>query len=200
MANVSIYVLNEGSINPELAKILMWWYKLYDIAMPKTPQLKPIDAARNWCVQDFLKGNGDFLFFIDDDVVPDPRTLVEFVKHDKDVVGTLCFIMKPHNGLNVPIITALDNENKLKYGAGLQEVSYIGTGCMMIRREVLERTRFYFTYNNDGTLNNSEDYNFCRDARELGYKVWCDYGLVSDHIKEVSLKNINDLLVRENGR
>jgi hypothetical protein len=60
---------------------------------------------------------------------------------------------------------------------GMQEVDYVATGMLMVRRRVLEalpRPRFPIT--EDAQLNRvGNDVNFCRAARAAGFKVMCDF-------------------------
>lgn len=74
------------------------------------------------------------------------------------------------------------------------EVDYAGTGFMMIKRAVYEKLQpetymgpdgrvsaFYMTpIHNDGF--ESEDYHFCRKAREAGFKIMMDPSIKLGHI------------------
>lgn len=76
------------------------------------------------------------------------------------------------------------------------EVDYAGTGFMLIRREVVERLvsssqhyrgpagpvpLLYDTLIHEGVFE-SEDYNFCRKAREAGFRIVGDPGIRLGHV------------------
>ena len=63
----------------------------------------PIDRARNIIAAQALKGNYDYLFFIDDDN-PVPRdALIKLVEDDKDVVVAPILKRKPDEDGNHPL-------------------------------------------------------------------------------------------------
>lgn len=58
-------------------------------------------------------------------------------------------------------------------------VDAIGTGCLLIRREVLGALTYpYFSYDEDG----SEDLFFCRKVKAAGYDIHLDMSLICGHI------------------
>lgn len=59
------------------------------------------------------------------------------------------------------------------------EVKYAGVGCMLIKKEVLEKIEFRKSEGNLGT----DDISFCDDARKHGYKVHAYTGVVCGHLK-----------------
>jgi hypothetical protein len=70
----------------------------------------------------------------------------------------------------------------------LQPVDGIGTGCLLIAREVFEKLkRPFFSYSEGGT----EDLYFCRRAKEAGYKLHVDLGVICGHmtLSEVSYQH-----------
>ena len=65
---------------------------------------------------------------------------------------------------------------------GLVEVGGIGTGCLLIRRKVLDvMAEPWFSYRDEG----SEDLFFCREAKKAGFKIYLDMGLVCGHVSRV---------------
>jgi GT2 family glycosyltransferase len=63
----------------------------------------------------------------------------------------------------------------------LLEVKYAGVGCMLIGRDVLERCRFVRSTGRSGT----DDFGFCDEARNAGFKVFADCTVKCDHLKEL---------------
>ncbi len=69
-----------------------------------------------------------------------------------------------------------------KDGKELRQVDGIGTGCMLIRRRVLEKVPPpWFSYSEGG----SEDLFFCRRAIEAGFKVHVDLGVICGHLHQM---------------
>jgi len=63
----------------------------------------------------------------------------------------------------------------------LIEVKYAGVGCMLIRRDVLEKCSFVRSTGRSGT----DDFGFCDEARKAGFKIWADCTVKCDHLKEL---------------
>jgi hypothetical protein len=66
-------------------------------------------------------------------------------------------------------------------------VDAVGAGCLLIKREVLEavyqansESHYPWFQILPGTKG-GEDFEFCRRARELGYKVWVDFSVQCNH-------------------
>ncbi len=128
---------------------------------------------------------GEWLLFLDDDMVFPPDLLRRLLAHDKDIVGALAFRrVEPF----LPCIARWDESSQsmvtirdLAFGE-LMEVDGIGMGCTLIRKRVFEAIpRPYFSFR--GSL--SEDFSFCRAAAEHGFKIHCDAGLTVGHVSSV---------------
>ena len=199
----SIYlaVLNQGDIRPELSNVITEFasqnkYELYITY----PAAKPITQNRNKIVQDFLsKPQYDYLIMLDSDNVP-PLNLLDLVDYQKDIIGSLYFGYQR----NMIVPFALERQKdglytivELKGKRGLIECDAIGTGVIVIKREVLEKIQFPFRnyYDADGIKLLGLDINFCRRAKELGFKVFCHLDYISSHWVVMDLKDIYALLL-----
>jgi 2-polyprenyl-3-methyl-5-hydroxy-6-metoxy-1,4-benzoquinol methylase len=154
----------------------------------KTEQFR----ARNAIVQEALKVNADYLFFLDDDHIIDvdgmlgPSAKYEFlrkmIEHDKDIVGGLYW---QRGGTYSPV--ALNRVDDIQYRllepfeitGDLQKVDVVGGGCMLINMDVFEKIdEPYFepehTY--------STDIQLCRAAAEKGCEVWLDSSIEIGHV------------------
>lgn len=181
-----------------------------------------IPRGRNTCVAQFLSDPlATHLLFIDSDIVWKPEHIERMLKHNVGVVGGL-YPKKNYQWNKLKNLKLDDmNESQIKanlldyvvnYGNskrvhnGLIEVSYIGTGFMMIRRDtLLKMIEQYpeYHYNDDvGMLRPdqnkwlyslfscpvvnerllSEDYNFCRLWINMGGKVYADLAIDLSHI------------------
>lgn len=186
--NKSIYiaVLNQGWIRPELSRILtrLTHQNKYNLTI-KYPSFKPIEHNRNKMVKDFLENTtAEFLLFIDGDNVP-PINVLDLADYQKDIIGGLCFGWK-HNTV-IPLILELNTKENIEKGEdkyrvmevpedkGLVECDGVGTGLMMIKRDVLEEIKYPFEnyYDEDGIKTTGLDLNFCEKAKKKGFKVYC---------------------------
>lgn len=142
-------------------------------------------AKRNTLVQVFLGTHCDALLFLDSDMTPAPDVAQRLLSHGKGIVGAMYFGREPgapypHAGLDLPD----GRQQPINPGQGLQVVDWVGTGALLIRREVLApMTPPWFTLPADGAgSGRGEDLAFCRRARAAGHQVWCDTDYVVGHL------------------
>lgn len=140
-----------------------------------------VHRARNQLSKSFLESHHDRLMFIDSDIEFDPNDIGRLWQMDADIAVGLYPMKKIGSAkaawVDGELVTELPEEDF--------EVDYAGTGFMMIKREVFEamkehvelekteqgeRYRFFHFPVRDG-VELSEDYEFCRLAKELGFKI-----------------------------
>lgn len=167
-----------------------------------------IQRGRNTCAHHFLQmEDATHLMFIDADQKFQPNDIALMIKADKGIIGGAV----PMKGINwnrvrqgavlnhpnLPALTGIFNVNTLDDHNMTDpstpfQVKHVGTGFMLIRRDVFEYLRpFVGWYTNGGSTINpddkvydffkvqnvdhellSEDYNFCHMYREHGGDVW----------------------------
>jgi len=195
---IYIAVLNQGSIRPELANLLIHTTHdpRYQVKITY-PGDRPIANNRNKIVLKFLEGDWDYLLMLDDDTVPH-RNPLDLIEHDKDVIGY------PYPQWNEGDIywLAMDQDGDgykpippaRRYG--LQQVDALGTGCILIKRSVLEAVRapFMRKWSEDGIAELGLDFYFCQKAIEAGFEVWCDWRAPCSHFKTLDLIEVLGLL------
>lgn len=144
---------------------------------------------RNDLVKTMLKGDYTHLFFMDSDMSFPPATLSRLLQHKKDIVGGYyttkvqpfhgtAFIEDHENGIPWRTYSPSSSDN-------LKQVAAIATGCMLIKRKVLESMKwpwFYYKPAPDKETFSTEDTAFCLDARERGFEVWCDFTIKCGHV------------------
>lgn len=203
--SIEIYVPTRGptsDINVNLAKTLQ------SLEIPESLQdytvsvnmrhMQPVDANRNEIVKSFLeKEDAKWLLMIDDDIVP-PVDILKMAEHDKPVVSAVCTIKKGQvpqpvvlreSGDNFEQINIKDAVNTID-DDGLLPVDGVGTGCLLIRREVLEEMRppwFKFEYNEYGGLKLGEDLYFSKKCNSEDVDTFVDTTQVTRHYKAVDL-------------
>jgi hypothetical protein len=146
-----------------------------------------VTRARNEMTANFLKTDHSHMMWLDADIEFEPEHVAKLWNMDADIaVGIYCMKKKKEQWfaawMGGKLIKDLDQFN------GPIEVDYAGTGFMMIRRNVVEALvktsesyegpmgitpALYMTPVEDGVFL-SEDYFFCKRAREAGFKIKAD--------------------------
>lgn len=157
--------------------------------------------ARNTAACDFLVTGCTHLLFWDADVVATMEHIKRLVSRDVDVVGGL--YPKKAQGKIQWVCNALPHRPPPDE-SGLLELKHIGTGFLLVKREVflkmLDVYRDEMDYLEDEVDTQrwdffpmrivdrrmiSEDWFFCNRCRELGYKVYGDTRVILRHIGSV---------------
>jgi hypothetical protein len=153
-----------------------------------------VTRARNEMAGWFLKTKLDCQLWIDADIEFEPEDVAKLWNMNVDIAVAAYAMKLPEKPLsawkNGKLVKLEDCPNEPF------EVDYAGTGFMLIRRNVYEALApttesyegpsgkthaFYMTpIHNDGF--ESEDYFFCRKAREAGFKIVMDPSIKLGHI------------------
>ena len=152
-----------------------------------------ITRARNEMTAKFLASEHTHLFWLDADIEFKPEDVAAIWNLQADI-GVAAYAMKlpskPLSAWRDGKLVVLSECSKEPF-----EVEYAGTGFMCIKREVFDAlapttesyegpdgrvTAFFMTpVHHDGF--ESEDYHFCRRAREAGFKIQMDPGVRLGH-------------------
>lgn len=92
---------------------------------------------------------------------------------------------------HVPELNTYRHLDRVWERTGVVECDAVGFGCVAIHRRVFEAMQYpYFRmeYNEAGSI--TDDMTFCRDARELGFRVAMDFDLQCDHFSTVRLMEL----------
>ncbi len=173
-----------------------WARRFREIAMPLGSGItfkagQPFDTARNAAVDDMLKNNFEWLFFLDDDVIPPPDVISRLVGLRKDIVSGLYY--RRHPPVKPVAMTLTPNgpawvDNWTPANA-LLSVDYVGAGCLLIHRRVLEGLKApWFDWEigrlapDAGRNALSEDFAFCAKAKAAGFEIHLDTSTVCEHV------------------
>jgi len=173
-----------------------------------------VQRARNMLVAQFLASDATHLLFIDADIGFGADAALRLVGHGRPLIGAL-YLRK--SGREGDWVMHLGEEVRGDGGkarvtadprTGAFRVARIGTGFLLMRRDMLERMesawsrKRYTPHENDGPPGNwrdhavalfeaevnsatnrylSEDYVFCDRWRSLGGEVWCDPAIRLEH-------------------
>jgi len=205
-SNIKVYlaILNRGWIRREIvANILPLMKKTKGIELlwehPNKTWDHPISSNRNRIVQRFLATDCDYLLMIDDDVVP-LHNPCQLVFADKDVIGMpakvrakihslnwVAYMKNPYGDGYAPV-----DFSRVDTDIDLLEVDAIGTGCILIKRKVLEAIKapFHIKFDDNGLCMMGTDFAFCERAKEAGFEIFTTPKLICEHFKEVGLADI----------
>lgn len=167
------------------------------------------DNARNAYVNQFLATDCDLLWFLDADIVPSERVLQLVTEHYSkwDMAGApypVWMVQKGHDGPQVTYTVYKSGPDgkglcpAMIPETGIDFVEGIATGCIFIKRHVLEKMEApYFEFKYDPKtreIAEGEDLGFCRKANALGYKFFTDYSMLCHHFKKISLLDVSNFL------
>ncbi len=156
--------------------------------------MRGIGEHRNKIVTTFLEGDYDYLLFIDADNPP-PANVLDLVELDKPVIGLPTPIqMSPIKGLTEIFWNIFGDDDKptKQTGVGLQEVNMVGSGVMLIRRDVLESLNNPFTTVRNGAdlRTVGTDAAFCKKCKEQNIKIFTHWDYKCDHYKTINLSTL----------
>jgi hypothetical protein len=149
----------------------------------------PFDHARNNAVEEALRHNFKWLFFLDDDVLIPNDAIRTLISNNADIVSGLYYRR------NLPIAPVALMEARPKpvfidhFTAGsIMEVDLVGAGCLLISRKVLQQLKSpWFEWRLDkpdlqDDQRCSEDFAFCREAKKAGFKILLDTRVQCQHV------------------
>lgn len=201
---LAVSMPHRGTFQQELSH-LFWRIELPDNYKPIYLAANSTDivTARNSLVRSALKEDKvEYLLFIDSDQGVDPsvpRRLIEKAEeNDISVLSALTFILQ--GGVPTPLLSSASQaETRFDWldTAGLVETDSVGTGCLLVHRQVFEDIEgppFEQNYDEDGIRTEAEDYVFSKKAQEAGYDLYIDQDVAVDHHKKVSLQKYLSVL------
>ena len=156
---------------------------------------KPIASNGNRIVKRFLKTDCDFLMMIDDDVIP-LFNIAELIFYNKDIIGAPTRRRKAERLEWVAYKKNPEGKgyysidlDRIDPNADLVKVDAIGTGCILIKRKVLEKVRppFVDEFDDDGIRCLGMDLNFCQKAVEAGFEVYVSPKKICEHFRDFGL-------------
>jgi hypothetical protein len=195
-----VAVLNSGWVRRELVTMIL--PRLYatpgvyvQLENLEESYAHPICSNRSKITRRFLETDCDYLLMIDDDIVPVANP-ADLVHTGKDVIGcpakvrkntrtTVWVAYKEVDGLYAPVDIMTTDQN-----ADLLEVDAVGSGCILVKRSVLEKlgpAGWQVEFDEDGVCKTGTDIVFCKRAKEAGFEVYCAHKYVCEHFKELGM-------------
>lgn len=165
-----------------------------------------VHHARDLLVDEFIKSNCTHLVFIDADTVFSPHHIQKLIGRNRDIVAGFCPQKTANRLESLGLLDLALEPNKPVPDDGLIEMSALGMGLTCISKEVattlygLERRRnvwgtpSLFRYESPDGTPVGEDIYFTKRARELGFKLWLDISVETQHIGQVHFSHRHRLL------
>ena len=147
---------------------------------------------KNNLTKNALARGADYVLFLDSDNPPVGNP-IELVDGDYDIIGcpTPIFTSKQLGEGCFPLgwnVRAKPDGGPLGY-RGVEEVGFVGSGCLLVARRVLEALKpvWLNKVDDDGILVSGDDINLCRRAWEAGFKVHVSWDHVCRHKRRADL-------------
>lgn len=209
---IFIAILNQGTTASGFETQMWQWMMEYGDKyaydyFPSKYSYRPISNNRNHIVKDFLQGDCEYLLMIDDDNPPLKNPL-DFVKFDKDVIGAIV-PGRDLNGIHFHVYRFGKDPNKITFEQyenkeikDLTKIDAIGTGCIMVKRKVLEKIKRPFEdwFDDDGIMITNDDMYFSIKCHKEGFEVWTHGEYMCSHYKTFDLLQMAHLVIKAHDR
>lgn len=136
-----------------------------------------IPGARNICLD--RAAGSDYLFFLDSDVVPGPEALKRLLSLFRD--GTVGMAALPYDSENSRgklgfLVNAFNTPS------GAADAWKVAAGCTLLRMETAVKVGRFCE-----RLRVLEDGEYSYRVKKAGYRIVCDFGYPSSHLRKVQM-------------
>ena len=176
MPKILIGLPTNRLIKPKTAQSLLNIRSKHDVKTLVSTRGYNTAENRNYISAYAIKQDFDYLFLVDDDMIYTHDVIDKLVDCGKDIIGGL---YKTKYEKQDYVIEADEIKN------GIFECKAIGGGLLMIKISVLKKIPqpwFGYLWHSNGMVKESNDWYFCRKARESGFKIYCDSNITANHI------------------
>jgi hypothetical protein len=188
--HIDLMIPNMGWVNTQLAMTLPHWLKNFNVRLTMPTNLKPLSYARNWCVEQFLQSEAQYLWLLDDDVAPPAYALHRLLEADKPVVAGLVHQLKvDDDGIlkPAPMLLRRDEQGEFRVaqGAGIARIDRAGFACVLFQRSVFETIpKPWFETRPVGEIRGT-DFIFCEKMERAGIPLWGHFDVECPQLVEV---------------
>lgn len=172
-------------------------FPLVSSAVDKIVLNKPIAEARNEIVEYALSQGANYIYWLDDDVIPQGDAFLKLWRHQKDIINGVYWSKS-----NPPMPLLFRNHLEgpyLDWTIGdLIEIDAAGNGLTLVKTDVYREiskkiggpwySTEYSSFKNQNSSppNNTEDLYFYWKARKAGFKIWADTSVQAFHYDKTS--------------
>lgn len=139
---------------------------------------------RNDLVKQALKGDTDYILWLDSDMVVPATALLRLLNHRKEIVG--CNYMKRSLPIKTVAYENLEDWESwipLTKCEDLIKAEGVGMGCLLMKTEIFKKISkpyFEFVYKEDTDDWHGEDFNLLKKFRDKGIDTFIDMNLSED--------------------
>ncbi len=198
-SNFDVLIVDNSKTDEYSEKIRDLGFKVLRSQKFENPR-ETIVEARNLLRSEFLKGDYDYFFSVEQDVILVPDMIQKMLQHQKDIISGVYYKIREIAGIKnyYPLLMVACDEqgNAIETdkidcsirdmyrhevdGDKLIPVEASGLGCIMILRNVVEKVRFRY----DPEKQAFDDMLFALDSKKQGFKIWADTSLKCKHLLE----------------
>lgn len=172
-------------------------FPLVSSAIDKIVLNKPIAEARNEIVQYALDQNANYIFWLDDDVIPPGDAFLKLYNHQRDIINGV-YWSKSNPPMPLLFRDHLSGPYWNWHYGDLIEIDAAGSGLTLVKTDVYRTISekiggpWYSTeYSSfpgvkSSPANNTEDLYFYWKAKQAGFKVWADTSVQAYHYEKHS--------------
>jgi len=161
-----------------------------------------VEHGKSIAYKKFLEGDFDYFFNVDADIYflePEKNPIDMLISSGRDIIGGIYVYKRPpclptHRTIDLQEYYEKNKEFPKNYKFNIpnevHEVKWLAGGCMMIKREVIEKLMKEFKVPNIPMIYMgeylSEDFSFCQRAIEKEYKIYADPTINLGHVGQYS--------------
>lgn len=167
-------------------------FPLVSSSIDKWVHNKPIADARNEIVQFALDQGANYIYWLDDDVIPPPDAFLKLMRHNKDIINGV-YWSKSNPPMPLLFRGHLDGSYYNWHVGDLIEIDAAGSGLTLVKTDVYRKIQkelggpwYSVEYGSfpgvtETPFNNTEDLYFYWKAKKVGYQVWADTSVQAFH-------------------
>jgi hypothetical protein len=132
----------------------------------------------------------EYIFSLDSDILVPPYSLKRLLSHGKEIISLLVYHQLGQYNILKERMFQNKYSNMYEFPREVIEVAATGAAILIHRTVIDEGVRYEFH-------RQGEDLGFCQNARDYGFKIYCDAGLEAEHIMNRNSKKIWDACIPE---
>lgn len=151
-----------------------------------------IENMRNELVTDALITRCTHIIMMDSDQVYHPKTITRLLSHRLPIVG--CLVYRRHPPFDPLMLRGTTSHYKTVTEwepDSLVEVDATGTGCILFEMDVFRSISYPWFRFRVGPYGApiGEDFGFCHDLREKGFKIYVDTSIPAGHLSQLVIND-----------